>query len=159
MLNRRYYMKTTFITDNWPQLVKYMPPSTAPLPMQRTSEGTRIVGYCNNAAFSPGHWLDRSVLFDGSRRFVTDPDVPSGYFACGINMRGSLSEYLFACGTATGAGFGSTTGPSLSTTPKGVRPAWPARISMRRFEAGRKVPLLSCMTGWFDSATNEWTGP
>jgi serine/threonine protein phosphatase PrpC len=74
-----------FIARHWPELLARVPEGAAQAPMTWPGEAvcTRLDA-----------WDPEWVHSRGGRAFVLDPRVPDGFFACGLQYRGS--EYLFA---------------------------------------------------------------
>src|SRR5437660_10586886 len=90
-------MDLALVTEHWPQLLRYIPPAAVHLRWDKIVDGIRIDGYGNNAAIPPDRWMGgRTVMTGKFTPFAADREVPPGYFACGVHLRGNLAEYVFA---------------------------------------------------------------
>ncbi len=153
-------MDLLFITDQWPQLAKYVPESAAPLRLENVLDGIRIDGYCNNAAIPPDRWMGgRLIVTDKFTPFATDPHVPPGYFAFGVHLRRNLSEYLFAMWERDGRRFWfysrfSSTGNPEGHSASGAGEALDA--ALQQWEGGAISVMYDGEWGWFNPATNKW---
>jgi hypothetical protein len=152
-------MDLAFITDHWPQLIRYIPESEVELYLDKISDGVRIDGYCNNEAAPLDHWVGRVVVLGMFPPFATDPEVPPGYFACGVHIRGNSSEYLFAMWERDGRRFwfytryfsvGNPTGHSTSQAAEELDTA------LRRWEGGTASVMYHGEWGWFRPDANKW---
>ena len=152
-------MELAFVTANWPQLTRYVPGDASPVRLTTIIDGASIDGYCNNPSVPLDRWVGRHVASEAFPPFVADPDVPPAYFACGVHLRGNLSEYVFAMWERSGRRFwfydrffsaGNPGGHSVSGAADALAAA------LRSWEGGTGNVMYHGDRGWFNAHRNAW---